>query len=95
MKVQNINGTSDSKCSCGSWLHHWKNFSGQSFPTFCPETKCINKDLVGAHVQKASSSDNKWYILPLCSEHNKATGTLEVSDTYKLVAANKKETCDK
>jgi methionyl-tRNA synthetase len=44
------------------------------------------------NVQKADSTDNKWYIIPLCKKHNQSTGTLEVSDTYKLVSANKKET---
>ena len=95
MKITNINGTTDTTCKCVSWLQHWKNFSGQSVPTYCPVTACMKKDLLGAHVQKADSTDNKWYIYPLCSEHNKSTGTLEVSDTYKLVSANKKETCEK
>ncbi len=29
MKIKNINGTSQAKCSCGSWLKHWQNFSGE------------------------------------------------------------------
>ena len=70
------------------------DFSDQTV-TYCPATECLNKDLVGAHVQKANSSDNKWYIYPLCSAHNQSTGVLEVSDSYKLVSANKKETCEK
>jgi hypothetical protein len=94
MKIKNINGTSQTKCACGSWLKHWENFSSQKV-TFCPATECLNKDLVGAHVQKADSSDSKWYIYPLCSAHNQWTGILEVSDSYKLVSANKKETCEK
>jgi hypothetical protein len=28
MTVYNINGTSDNTCKCGSWLAHWKNYSG-------------------------------------------------------------------
>jgi len=95
MKIKNINGTSQTTCACGSWLKHWKNFSGQSIPSYCPVTKCVEKDLMGAHVQKANSSDDKWYIYPLCSAHNKSTEVLEVSDVYKLVSANKKETCEK
>jgi len=91
---QNINGTSDTTCACGSWLKHWEKFSGQSV-IYCPAGKCMKKDLVGAHVQKSNSSDDKWYIYPLCSAHNQSTGELEVSDTYKLVIANKKETCEK
>jgi len=94
MKVTNINGTADTKCSCGSWMNHWKSFSGQTI-TLCPVGACLNKDLVGAHVQKADSQDAKWYICPLCGEHNKSTGTLTIPDTIKLVPANKAETCDK
>lgn len=93
-KVKNINGTSDTNCKCGSWLKHWEKFSGQT-TQYCTETKCVNTDLVGAHVQKADSADNNWYIIPLCNSHNQSTGTLEVSDSYKLVSANKKETCEK
>lgn len=95
MKIKNINGTSDTTCKCGSWIKHWEKFSGQTAPTYCPVGSCLNKDLVGAHVQKATGSDNKWYIYPLCNEHNKHKGELEVSDNYKLVPANKKETCEK
>lgn len=95
MKIKNINGTSDTTCVCGSWLKHWENFSDQKVPTYCPVSSCINKDLVGAHVQKADSSDEKWYICPLCSVHNQSTETLEVSVTCNLVSANKKETCEK
>jgi hypothetical protein len=94
VKIKNINGTSQSRCVCGSWLKHWERFSGQTI-TYCPVIGCLNKDLVGAHVQKAGSSDNKWYICPLCNAHNQSAGELEVSDAYKLVSANKKETCEK
>jgi hypothetical protein len=94
VKIKNINGTSQTTCACGSWLKHWQKFSGQT-GTYCPATTCENKDLVGAHVQKANSPDNKWYIYPLCSAHNQSTGELEVADYYKLVSANKKETCEK
>jgi len=94
MKIKNINGTSQNKCVCGSWLKHWEKFSGQSV-TYCPVKDCLNKDLVGAHVQMANSTDDKWYIYPLCSVHNQNSGELEVSDSYKLVSANKKETCEK
>jgi len=94
MKIKNINGTSQTTCACGSWLKHWEKFSGQSV-TYCPAGDCLKKDLVGAHVQKSDSPDNKWYIYPLCSAHNQSTGVLEVSDSYKLVSANKKETCEK
>jgi len=96
MKIRNINGTSDKTCECGSWIDHWKKFSGQSLPAFCPTVGCYNKSLVGAHVQKDSYSDNKWYIVPLCSTCNGKKGeSLDISDTYNLVSANVSETCGK
>jgi len=96
MKVVNINGTSDKTCKCGSWLEHWKNFSGQALSTYCPEKTCTQKPEVGAHVQKDSSSDKSWYIIPLCKRHNGETGkSLEVSDSIKLVSANVSNTCGK
>jgi len=96
VKIQNINGTSDTKCKCGSWLKHWENFSGQTIPSYCPVSGCLNTDLVGAHVQKGGGSkDQKWYIYPLCAAHNQHRGELEVSDLYRLVYANKQETCEK
>lgn len=95
MKIKNINGTSQTTCACGSWLKHWEKFSGQTVPDCCPVTVCVNKDLEGAHVQRADSSDNAWYIYPLCSAHNQHTGTLDVPDYLKLVPANKQQTCEK
>lgn len=93
-RVKNINGTSDTTCKCGSWLQHWENFSGET-TTYCIAIDCLEKDLVGAHVQKANSLDDKWYIIPLCKKHNAHTGELNVSDNYKFVSANKSETCEK
>jgi hypothetical protein len=95
MKVRNLLGTSEKACKCGSWLDHWENFSGQTVPTYCPVTKCYNKDLVGAHVQKDNSSDKASFIIPLCATHNKAEGALEISDVYGLVSANVSTTCGK
>jgi hypothetical protein len=93
MKIKNINGTSDSTCRCGSWLKHWERFSRHAAPSYCPVDGCLEKGLLGAHVQKDSATDRNWYIYPLCDKHNRATGTLNVNDTYKLVSANVSETC--
>ncbi len=94
MRVNNINGTSQRTCKCGSWLQHWKNYSGQNLPTYCPEKSCINKPEVGAHVQKDSSTDRSWYIVPLCTKHNAATGkSLDLVDSIKLASANVEATC--
>jgi len=94
MKVKNINNTSENICKCGSWLNHWAKFSGQSLPSYCPEKNCTNKPEVGAHVQKDSSSDSSWYIIPLCKQCNSKRGqTIEVQDSIKLVSANVQNTC--
>jgi len=94
MNVRNINGTSQLDCECGSWLEHWKNFSGQALRAYCPVVDCYGKPEVGAHVQKEASSDNRWFIVPLCKPHNGKTGeTLTVSDSIALVPANVSETC--
>ena len=94
MKIKNINGASDAACACGSWMQHWEKFSGQK-TTFCLAVGCMGKDLVGAHVQKADSRDDKWYIYPLCNSHNERSKELEVSDGYKLAPVDTSETCEK
>jgi hypothetical protein len=95
MKVKNINGTTDNTCKCTSWLAHWKKFSQQT-TNYCQANGCTETDLVGAHVQKGGGSlDGSWYIYPLCKKHNKHSDELEVSNSYKLVSANVKETCGK
>ena len=94
MNVNNINGTSDNNCNCENWLDHWKNFSNQSLPTHCPEKNCIQKPEVGAHIQIDNPADRCWYIVPLCNNHNRQTGSsLEIIDSITLVSANTAETC--
>jgi hypothetical protein len=96
MKVNNINGTSSRTCNCGSWLEHWKEYSGQSLPMYCPTKDCIGKPEVGAHVQMDSSIDRRWYIIPLCNKCNRETGkSLEVADHIKPISANIADTCGK
>jgi len=93
MIVKNINGTSESTCTCGSWLNHWKAYSGQPLPTYCVERRCMKTPTLGAHVQKGSSTDRAWYIIPLCPDHNRKAESLDVSDSVALVPANVSETC--
>lgn len=96
MRVHNVNGTSSNTCKCGSWLKHWEKFSRRSLPSYCPESSCYKKPTVGAHVQKDSSTDKGWYIVPLCDDHNRQTGkSLNLSDSISLVSANVSETCGK
>jgi hypothetical protein len=96
MIVRNINGTSQSTCKCGSWLNHWKNFSGQPLSGYCSETFCRNEPEVGAHVQKDDPTDNSWYIIPLCKTHNGKTGeSLVIWNSVELVPADVSKTCEK
>ncbi len=89
MKIKNVNGTTGQNCKCGTLLDHWKNFSDQSLPKFCPEWGCLEKPEAGAHVQKYNSTDAGWYIVPLCREHHDQIGrTLTIDDSMILVPAN-------
>jgi hypothetical protein len=95
VKVKNVNGTSGLSCSCEGWLNHWKEFSGTSMPSYCSEKNCRTKPECGAHVQKYSLFDAKWYIIPLCTKHNAKTAEMEVVGSTILVPANVSETCAK
>ena len=95
MQVKNINGTSQNDCKCGSWLEHWKIFSGQQVPKYCSKEKCTEKPTVGAHVQKDSTTDRNWYIVPLCGTHNKKATSMNISNSVTLVSGNVSETCAK
>ena len=94
MRVQNINGTSDNTCRCGSWLAHWSKFGadGQQ-PGLCSAQGCRNTAEAGAHVQKESSSDRSWYIIPLCNRHNVKVQSLTVSESTRFAPANVADTC--
>ena len=96
MHVINVNGTSQNRCRCGSWLDHWKRFSGSSLPMYCSETSCRKKPTTGAHVQSDGPVNGDWYIVPLCDDHNRRTGkTLELVAGTILVRANVHQTCEK
>lgn len=96
MKVNNVNGTADNTCTCGSWLAHWKKFGGNTIPAYCQEKLCTKGPTVGAHVQKDGSTDRAWYIVPLCDAHNRETGkSLDILDSATLVSANVSQTCGK
>lgn len=42
----------------------------------------------GAHVKKIGEGDDKWYIVPLCHEHNMTTKIIEVEEVV-LMPANR------
>ena len=89
MLVKNVIGSSRFVKPSGyaSWLDYWKAITGKN-PHFCSASGCIKTDLVGAHVQKAYSTDQKWYIVPLCSSCNQRTDTFEVYETLVPVPRN-------
>jgi hypothetical protein len=91
MKIKNIKGPSDTDSWADRWLQEWKKLGGENI-SYCPEKRCMKTDLVGARVQKAGGADKEWFILPLCSSHSHATGTLDVSDRVTLISAPKEET---
>jgi len=93
MRVINVRGTNECTCKCGSWLKHWERFTELEIPEFCPIEHCLVKGLVGAHVRKAESDDDRRYIVPLCDKHNKATGILTIPDWCDLAPANVQRTC--
>ena len=95
MKVKNINGGRQNSCKCGTWLDHWAKISGRPLPQHCSEARCMAKPVLGAHVQKDSSTDTDWYIIPLCVKHSIRAESLEIADTTTFVSAHVGDTCAK
>lgn len=88
MKITNINGTTEQAHGKGNWLDHWKRFSNMCFPVYCPESSCIEKPEVAAHVQKDDAGDSNWYIVPLCCKHGNETGkSLTICDIALVPAS--------
>jgi hypothetical protein len=91
----NVHPPSESNCSCGTWLDHWNKFSGQPAQLLCPMLMCVEKNEIGAHVQKDNSPDKTIYILPLCKNHAQPGQSVTVNDFLPLVPTNLAETCAK
>lgn len=70
IKVKNLTGTSDNNPPIGyaSWRAWWEAKTKRKFG-ICSCSDCRSSAQVGAHVQKVGS-DNRWYIVPLCSPCN-------------------------
>jgi hypothetical protein len=56
---------------------------------------CVEKNEIGAHVQKDNSPDKAIYILPLCKTQAQPGQSVTVNDYLPLVSANLAETCAK
>ena len=69
--VHNLKGTSDNNVPNGysSWRNWWECQKGRRFSD-CSCEGCFEQATVGAHVQKDSILDRKWYIVPLCNSCN-------------------------
>jgi len=97
MKVQNLNGTGDAVCSCGTWLEHWRRFNGETkeIPSECAAKDCNEPVGDGAHVTKCVLHDQRHYIVPLCKACNHRQGVFDIGDDIPLALANVDETCGK
>lgn len=91
MYVKNVNGSGRYSSPSGytSWLDYWKKQTGQNV-FFCSKRTCSNTNLVGAHVQKAYSTDYNWYIVPICNSCNQKSSAeiFEVTATLVPVPSN-------
>ncbi len=87
MKIKNIKGSSKVSAKpkhFGSWLQFWEHFAGQTYTRNrfhrCPACGklVLGSKFDGCHVQKANSTDQKWYIAPLCDACNHRTDEPDV-----------------
>jgi hypothetical protein len=94
--VKNVSEINQNACMCGSWLKHWVNFSHRSVPLLCSTMGCLEKAVIGAPVQIDDSTDQGWYIVPLCKTcHGKKGQALELGDSVPLAPASVERTCGK
>ncbi len=93
MLVKNLNGTSRRACRCGNWLEHWRRFSGE-LGIICSCCFCNETATEGCHVQKATSPDENWYIIPVCHACNMKSGeNLHIWDQTSLIPATEHPLC--
>jgi len=99
-RIKNINGTPlhTYSCNCDSWLQHWENNGGGQRPTFCiiSHPDCLGKATKAAFVQKANTSDDKWYLAPVCNAHYNSPNTeFTVYDTWALIEVDPVAVCER
>lgn len=60
-----------------SWINYWEKTTGQK-ATACHNINCVGsslcEDLDGAHVQRDTPNDKRWWIVPLCHKCNTQFG---------------------
>lgn len=74
IRVKNLENTADRKPADGSATFKEFYERRRGWPNLCSCISCRQKAEVGAHVKKVDSYDNKWYIVPLCRNHNNQFG---------------------
>lgn len=99
MNIKNITGSSkisEKPKHFGSWLQFWEHFAGKVITRnerwICPACgkSVLGSNFDGCHVQKADSTDQKWYIAPLCDSCNHRTDEPDVNVLLVSVADNNK-----
>lgn len=99
MRIHNIINTSKNKkpCACGSFIEHWKTYSGKGRDRpQCSVKGCTKPGTDGAHVRKVSDTDRREYIVPMCKEHNQEREkALTLRLGTELALASPAETCEK
>ena len=90
MKIRNIKGSSkvskNPPKDYTSWLEYWEVNANRKLKTGikykCPACGQAfeRKDFDGCHVQKVDSTDQKWYIIPLCDSCNHRNDTPDIGD---------------
>jgi len=96
--VRNINGTSDNKCNCKSWITHWKLGTGKKGYIPCSVHGCGRTAEVGAHVLVTDGRSSwHWWIAPFCKGHNHKSNTEEmfIRSNVELISANVQNTCQR
>jgi len=92
IEVKNALGTSDENCLCGSWMQHWKNFSGKKVK-ICSVVGCKEKAEQGSHVELSDFGGGDQYIVPFCSRHNQIENRYFTVLKDVLVSADISKTC--
>ena len=90
MKVKNLKGSATTSpkptCKCESWIEHWASNKGFK-PLYCRSCGS-SSNLVGGHVIKVGSYDQKRYIVPICKDCNNKDNLEFDVEEKDLVSAN-------
>ncbi len=84
--VVNVVGSGRDSCGCGSWIDHWKRTHRKTV-AICSIQQCIVIDVEGAHVRRPHLSKTRIEIIPMCHEHNMASGPMRVKHNTEFADA--------